>query len=164
MAAAPEIHAPDGGIVGHSLCQNPAGDVTEYERDVTCPECLSELEQAGPELRIRMCKNGFTFAARQALPADRRRARHSQRPGHAKEHQTGAAAAAAADVERLLASHEVRGNISGWTRASGTLPRWTVTLHDGVALSLRTAGEAHAFGCGLSSAAEAAAARHRATT
>ena len=43
--AAPLIHAPDGGVLGHALCQNPTGDVTTTERDVTCPDCDDELEQ-----------------------------------------------------------------------------------------------------------------------
>ena len=57
----PFIHAPDGGSFGHALCENPRGDVTEYERDVDCGECLDALERADVGLLQRMRKHGFQF-------------------------------------------------------------------------------------------------------
>jgi hypothetical protein len=57
----PPIHAPDGGIVGHALCENPHGDVTDYERDVDCPDCLDALDEADVSLRQRMRNHGFQF-------------------------------------------------------------------------------------------------------
>lgn len=54
-----KIHAIDGGIFGHALCEEPTGDSTDYERDVTCSDCLDLLEQIDPELLIRMCKHGW---------------------------------------------------------------------------------------------------------
>jgi hypothetical protein len=41
----PDVHAPDGGIVCGSLCENPTGDTTTLESDVTCGECLDILEE-----------------------------------------------------------------------------------------------------------------------
>jgi len=61
----PVIHAPDGGIVGHALCENPRGDVTDYERDVDCPDCLDALDGADIALRQRLRKHGFQFLAPQ---------------------------------------------------------------------------------------------------
>lgn len=40
------IHAPDGGSIPGSLCQEPTGDVSTLERDVDCPECLDQLEDS----------------------------------------------------------------------------------------------------------------------
>lgn len=37
-------HAPDGGTIPGSLCEEPTGDVSEFEHDVDCPECLDRLE------------------------------------------------------------------------------------------------------------------------
>lgn len=54
------IHAIDGGIFGHALCEEPTGDTTAWERDVTCSECLDLVEQAEPELLIRMCERGWS--------------------------------------------------------------------------------------------------------
>lgn len=42
--SAPQIHAPDGGIFGHALCEEPTGDTTIWEHDVTCSDCLDLLE------------------------------------------------------------------------------------------------------------------------
>jgi len=39
------IHAPDGGSIPGSLCQEPTGDCTTRENEVTCPEYLDELER-----------------------------------------------------------------------------------------------------------------------
>lgn len=57
--AAPLIHAIDGGMFGHALCEEPTGDSTDYERDVTCSECLDLIERAKPELIQRMCRQGW---------------------------------------------------------------------------------------------------------
>lgn len=59
--SAPEIHAPDGGMFGHSLCQEPQGDVTDREQDVTCRDCQDELDDAAPALRVRLARRGFQF-------------------------------------------------------------------------------------------------------
>ena len=48
------VHAPDGGIFRRALCENPEGDVTDYEQDVDCSDCLDTLEEAEPDLRSRM--------------------------------------------------------------------------------------------------------------
>lgn len=37
------IHAPDGGAIPGSLCEEPTGDVSTLESDVDCPECLDQL-------------------------------------------------------------------------------------------------------------------------
>lgn len=73
---APVVHAPDGGTFGHALCENPQGDVTDDERDVTCGDCLDVLEApAGhPEAlsaqrRDRMRKHGFTFTGASDVPS-----------------------------------------------------------------------------------------------
>lgn len=39
-------HAPDGGSIPGSLCQEPTGDVTTTERDVDCPDCLDLLDSS----------------------------------------------------------------------------------------------------------------------
>ena len=64
MTARTFIHAPDGGIAGHALCENPSGDVAGRERDVDCPDCLDALEAASEELRERLGGHGFLFAPR----------------------------------------------------------------------------------------------------
>lgn len=40
------VHAPDGGTIPGSLCQEPTGDVSLHEREVTCPDCLDTLEES----------------------------------------------------------------------------------------------------------------------
>ena len=66
MTTRPVIHAPDGGMFGHSLCENPQGDVTDYEQHVDCPDCLDALDRAAEELRQRMRDHGFQFRAARA--------------------------------------------------------------------------------------------------
>lgn len=61
----PFVHAPDGGSVGHALCENPNGDVNNYEQYVDCPDCLDALEAADVSLRQRMRKHGFQFLGNQ---------------------------------------------------------------------------------------------------
>lgn len=39
----PLVHAPDGAMIPGALCERD-GDTTVIERDVTCPDCLDELE------------------------------------------------------------------------------------------------------------------------
>jgi hypothetical protein len=41
----PVVHAPDGGIVCGSLCEEPTGDTTTIENHVSCTECLDILEE-----------------------------------------------------------------------------------------------------------------------
>jgi hypothetical protein len=57
----PLVHAPDGGLLGHALCESPNGDVTDYERDVDCPDCLDALEGADWGICQRMSAHGFQF-------------------------------------------------------------------------------------------------------
>ncbi|SHX98371.1 Uncharacterised protein [Mycobacteroides abscessus subsp. abscessus] len=40
------VHAPDGGWIPGSLCQEPTGDLSIYEADVTCLDCLDVLEES----------------------------------------------------------------------------------------------------------------------
>jgi hypothetical protein len=40
------IHAPDGATIPGSLCEEPTGDVSTFESDVDCPECLDRLEES----------------------------------------------------------------------------------------------------------------------
>jgi hypothetical protein len=61
----PPIHAPDGGAFAHALCENPSGDINDYERYVDCPECLDALDAADVGLRQRLRKHGFHFLAGQ---------------------------------------------------------------------------------------------------
>lgn len=59
-----EIHAIDGGMFGHALCEEPTGDSTTYERDVTCVDCLDQIEDGiDPEQLDRMLKRGWTRIA-----------------------------------------------------------------------------------------------------
>ena len=39
------IHAPDGGSIPGALCQEPTGDVSIVEDEVTCSDCLYELDE-----------------------------------------------------------------------------------------------------------------------
>ncbi|OHU12833.1 hypothetical protein BKG75_17630 [Mycobacteroides chelonae] len=39
------IHAPDGGSIPNALCEEPTGDVSTFESDIDCPECLDGLEE-----------------------------------------------------------------------------------------------------------------------
>lgn len=39
-------HAPDGGAIPGPLCEEPTGDVSTFENDVDCPECLDRLEMS----------------------------------------------------------------------------------------------------------------------
>lgn len=68
---APFIHASDGGMIRHALCESPLGDVTDYERDVDCSDCLDALEGAGWGLRGRMSAHGFQFLGRATSTAER---------------------------------------------------------------------------------------------
>ena len=45
------IHAPDGAMIPGSLCQEPTGDVSTFECDVDCADCLDLLEGVGENLR-----------------------------------------------------------------------------------------------------------------
>ncbi|MDM3927857.1 MULTISPECIES: hypothetical protein [Mycobacterium avium complex (MAC)] len=40
-----QIHAPDGGSIPGALCQEPTGDVSIVEDEVTCSDCLHELDE-----------------------------------------------------------------------------------------------------------------------
>lgn len=40
------IHAPDGAMIPGSLCQEPTGDVSTFECDVDCSDCLDLLEES----------------------------------------------------------------------------------------------------------------------
>lgn len=53
------IHAIDGGIFNHALCEEPTGDSTTYESDVTCSECLDLIDEADPDLMLRMRRRGW---------------------------------------------------------------------------------------------------------
>lgn len=55
----PTIHAPDGGVFGHALCQEPTGDVSHRERDVTCGDCLDLVDNADQALTIRLRRAGW---------------------------------------------------------------------------------------------------------
>ena len=39
-------HAPDGGSIPRALCEEPAGDVSTHEDDVTCLDCLDPVEES----------------------------------------------------------------------------------------------------------------------
>jgi hypothetical protein len=54
-----QIHAIDGGIFDHALCEEPTGDSTIYERDVTCLDCLDILESVDFDAR-RLLRRGWT--------------------------------------------------------------------------------------------------------
>lgn len=40
------IHAPDGAMIPGSLCQEPTGDVSTFECDVDCADCLDLFEES----------------------------------------------------------------------------------------------------------------------
>jgi hypothetical protein len=40
-----DVHAIDGGALRGALCEEPTGDSTDREREVTCPDCLDQLEE-----------------------------------------------------------------------------------------------------------------------
>jgi hypothetical protein len=42
----PVLHFVDGGIFRAALCEEPTGDSTDVEADVTCVDCLDILEAA----------------------------------------------------------------------------------------------------------------------
>ncbi len=44
--ARPVVHAPDGGTIPGSLCEEPTGDATTIESDIDCPDCLDQLERS----------------------------------------------------------------------------------------------------------------------
>lgn len=55
-----QIHAIDGGMFGHALCEEPTGDSTTYERDVTCSDCLDLLEsEMDSDLLLRLRRRGW---------------------------------------------------------------------------------------------------------
>jgi len=56
------IHAIDGGMFGHALCEEPTGDSTTYERDVTCSDCLDIIEEGDQVLAARLQRVGWTPA------------------------------------------------------------------------------------------------------
>lgn len=66
-------HAPDGGAIPGPLCEEPTGDVSTFENDVDCPECLDRLE---------MSEKNFDRLARplRNLRAFRSRGRSDRRP------------------------------------------------------------------------------------
>lgn len=53
------IHAIDGGMFGHALCEEPTGDSTTFERDVTCGECCDLVEAADQSLLARLQRAGW---------------------------------------------------------------------------------------------------------
>jgi hypothetical protein len=54
------VHAIDGGMFGHALCEEPTGDSTTYERDVTCSDCLDLIETMEPGQAARLRRAGWT--------------------------------------------------------------------------------------------------------
>ena len=69
------VHAPDGGIVGGALCEDPNGDTTTNEPDVSCTACLDVLETRPP--------GNFTRLARHTAEL-----RATRRPGSAQRKAT----------------------------------------------------------------------------
>lgn len=53
------IHAPDGGMFMHALREEPTGDVSPRERDVTCIDCLNLVDTAGQELMLKLNRAGW---------------------------------------------------------------------------------------------------------
>lgn len=53
------IHAIDGGMFGHALCEEPAGDTANHEGDVTCSDCLDLVESADQDLMGRLYAAGW---------------------------------------------------------------------------------------------------------
>jgi hypothetical protein len=68
---ATEIHAIDGGMFGHALCEEPTGDTTDYERDVTCGDCLDLLDDLDEDHRDRLRQRGWVSVPRQWDRRDR---------------------------------------------------------------------------------------------
>lgn len=44
------VHAPDGGRLDHALCEETDCVIVGDEADVTCPECLYQLDELRHEI------------------------------------------------------------------------------------------------------------------
>lgn len=53
------IHAIDSGIFNAALCEEPTGDSSARERDVTCGDCLDLVETADQTLLLRLKRRGW---------------------------------------------------------------------------------------------------------
>lgn len=67
--SAPKIHATDGGMFGHALCEEPTGD-TARDSDATCQDCLDLLEDIAEyvdEWRATCTANGMRYRRGDAI-------------------------------------------------------------------------------------------------